>query len=84
MLVDRRAGQEAEASLVTFAHHDRVYDRAAAHEVFALDRRAGRAAADRAAAREHGMKLIVCGRSFVGVDEAPLPAAAEPHAAALA
>ena len=58
-------------------------ERAAAHEVISLNRGAGRAAADDAAAAEHVVKGVDRLRPFVGIDEPPLPAAAEPDSLGL-
>lgn len=51
----------------------------AAHEVVALDRRARRSTADRAAARQHGVKGRAGLCAGIGVHQVPLPAAVEPH-----
>ena len=55
VLIDRDLAQELEPLLVIrlFRHHDVRARRVAAHEIVALNRRAGRAAADDAAALEH-------------------------------
>ena len=58
--------------------------RVAAHEVLALDRRAGGAAADDAAALEDLVELAVGQRVRVGIDDVPLASAVEPDGVGVA
>ena len=53
----------------------------ASDKIRALDGRAGRRAADHAAAPEHIFELALGARAHVSVDEPPLPSPAEPDAA---
>ena len=59
-------------------------ERVAAHQILPLDRRAGGAAADHAAALEHLVELPIGQRVRVGVDDVPLAAAVEPHGVGVA
>ena len=83
MLVDGHAPEVAEPLLVTLGHHDVVAFARAADQVGALDRRAGRRAADHPAPRQHVLDLALGARAQVGVDQPPLAAAAEPDAPGL-
>ena len=76
-------GRKPSPLLVALRGHHRVAERVAARHVLALDARAGRAAADRAAAGEHLVEALLGQRARVGIHEPPLPPAAEPHAAGL-
>src|SRR5262245_59808189 len=80
VLVYGAAGQVAESALVPLGGHDRVPERVPAGHVFALDRRSGRAATDHPAAVEHFQEPLRRQSPLVGIDEPPLPAAAEPDA----
>ena len=82
VLIDRHLAQELERLLmVRLGGHHHVRTRGvAAHQVFALNRRAGGAAADHAAALQDLVELAVRQRVRVRVDDVPLAAAVEPHA----
>jgi hypothetical protein len=86
VLIDRGPLEEPEAFLVIrlVGHHDVRARRVAANEVLPLDRRAGGAAADHAAAGEHLVELPVGACVAVRVDDVPLAAAVEPHRVRLA
>ena len=80
VLVDGHAPEVAEPLLVALGHHDLVALAGAADQVRALDGRAGRRAADHPAAGQDALDLALGPRAHVGVDQPPLPAAAEPDA----
>src|SRR5439155_11960517 len=83
MLVDRDALDEAQAALVALRHRLEIAERVAAHHVVGLDRRPRGAAADDAAALQHGVHLLLGLGAQVGINEAPLPAAADPDGGGL-
>ena len=80
VLVDRGLLQEREAMLMIrlLGHHDVRALRVAADEVVALNRGAGRAARDHAAAVEHIPEFLERARVHVRVDHVPLAATVEP------
>ena len=78
MLIDGHALKVAEALLVALGHQNVVAIAGAAHQVRALDRGAGGAAADHTAALQDGLDLALGARPQKGVDDPPLPAAIEP------
>ncbi len=78
MLVDGNAAQIAKALLIALGHHDVIPLTRPANEIRALDGRTGRAATDDSAPSQHALDRALRARSHVGIDQPPLPAAAEP------
>src|SRR5262249_3042684 len=83
VLVNSRSRQKVETSLVTRSHHLLVAQRGSAHQYLTLNRGSRGTAADQSPAAEHVMKGRDRIRALVGIDEAPLPAAAEPDSSGL-
>jgi hypothetical protein len=71
VLVDRHPSEVAESLLVALGHHDLVAFAGPPDHVRALDRGAGRTAADHAALLEHGLDLAMSVGTSEGVDDPP-------------
>ena len=84
MLIDGHAGEERQTSFVALTAHVGIVDRTAAAAVVALDGRPRRAAGYDAAAADHVVHQLQGAGPLVSIDEAPLPAAAEPDSLRLA